>query len=103
MADLGMDPVDTMDSNVLASATLAAQLEGNTNRAVLRDLRLDLDDSRIDGQVTIDNFSALAIRFDVNIDAIDLIATCCRRKKRCRAKISLSSFRQLTPAHRTSR
>ena len=60
------------DSNVLNLAVFRANLKGNMQNVTVSDGILDIDDSRLKFSVNASDFSRPDIRFDLNLDKIDL-------------------------------
>nr|VFJ53901.1 MAG: AsmA protein [Candidatus Kentron sp. DK] len=73
LAELGQSAPETTDGGVLTSASLSATLQGTADRIRLEPLTVQLDDTTLQGNLAVANFSAPmpAIRFDLNADAID--------------------------------
>jgi AsmA protein len=72
MSDLGLEPPQTADSEVLKTAALTTALAGGANSIELRNLKLTLDDSSLTGSASVRDFSAPAIGFDLVVDRMDL-------------------------------
>ncbi len=71
LAELGQPVPETTDPKALTSATLSMSVRGTTDRVRLESLTGRLDDTTLDGAVTVANFPAPAIGFDIHLDAID--------------------------------
>ncbi len=69
---LGLAPVTTRDPVVLAQATAALDWTASLQHFAASNLKLSLDDTRIDGSARVDSFAAPAIRFALKVDGIDL-------------------------------
>lgn len=63
---------ETSDPVVLGRADAGLRFTATTNSVKLSDIRIRLDDSTIDGSLSVANFSNPAIRFDISLDAIDV-------------------------------
>ena len=68
---LGQPPIATSDKTALRSAELTSTFSGSTTGVDLKALQIRLDDTTLEGNLTIDNFARPAIRYSLNIDAID--------------------------------
>jgi uncharacterized protein involved in outer membrane biogenesis len=62
----------TTDPNVLGAMSLSTRLRGSMRAFALTDLRLVLDDTTLTGSVDIPSFRGPTVRFDLNIDAVDV-------------------------------
>ncbi len=60
------------DASVLGKADASLKLAATADSARVSDLRLRLDDSSIDGNLSVANFARPAIRFDLHLDKIDV-------------------------------
>jgi len=69
---LGQTVPETSDPAVLGRAEAGLKLAATTSSAKLTDIRIRLDDSAIDGSLSVANFARPAIRFDISLDAIDV-------------------------------
>lgn len=72
LAELGIEAPQTADETVLGKASLATDFKATTASVTLSNLALALDDTRLQGQFAIDDFSTAAMRFDLQVDEIDL-------------------------------
>jgi len=63
---------DTSDATVLNNVKLDLDFSGDMNGVKLNKLSVVLDDTQLTGTASVKNFAAPAIRFDINIDDIDL-------------------------------
>ncbi len=72
MTKLGIEPPATSDANVLGKATLGFRFQGDTQQFSLRELEASLDDSTLQGEFTIANFTRQALRFKLLLDQIDI-------------------------------
>ena len=72
MMAMGQPVPETSDPLVLGRAEVALKLAATTNSVKLSGIRIRLDDSTIDGNFAVVNFAQPAIRFDINLDAIDV-------------------------------
>ena len=68
---LGQPDIETADAGTLAKASLQAELNGTQKRLVLKPLSIKLDDSSLNGDVSVDNFAKPAVRFQLALDQID--------------------------------
>lgn len=65
-------PVPEMaDPNTLQRVSLGASFNGNQNYLNLSNLRVGLDETRLTGSVTVQNFSPLGLDFDLNVTELD--------------------------------
>jgi len=71
LTELGQQIPETADPKTLTSASLSASIQGTTNRIRFKPLTVRLDETTLSGMLTVANFSAPAIRFDLDADAID--------------------------------
>ncbi|MGV6817513.1 MAG: AsmA family protein [Thiotrichales bacterium] len=62
----------TQDESVLSKAALKFRVSGNTKKASLTDLKATLDDSTLTGHFTIADIAAMALRFDLTLDQINI-------------------------------
>lgn len=69
---LGQKPPATRDADVLASAAAECAFKAGTTSASLSELKIRLDDTRINGSAGISDFATAAINFDLAVDSIDL-------------------------------
>lgn len=67
-----MAPPTTQDHQALTRFTLQAQLSAAPDTVTLRNVVIDLDDTRTQGAVTLINHTPPAIHFDLNADRIDV-------------------------------
>jgi AsmA protein len=72
MQALGKDEPDTADGSVLKNASFESDFSATAERADLRPIRLRLDDSNMNGSLSIANYSKPAIGFDLKVDEIDM-------------------------------
>lgn len=71
MQALAITAPKTADEKVFQSAQTELVFTGDLNNAELKRLILKLDETTLQGQASVHNFSAPAVRYDLNIDAID--------------------------------
>jgi AsmA protein len=71
MGTLGMAPIKTADDKVLRALSAKFVLSGNSSRAALNPLSVRLDDSTLKGKLELVDFARSALRFDLELDAID--------------------------------
>ncbi|GMR07365.1 MAG: hypothetical protein BMS9Abin26_0368 [Gammaproteobacteria bacterium] len=69
---LGIQLPQTSDKNVLQKAAAALQISGNPTRIRIRKMVAQLDDSRISGDLTINNPSKPRYVLNLNLDKIDV-------------------------------
>ncbi|HEB85905.1 MAG TPA: AsmA family protein [Gammaproteobacteria bacterium] len=62
----------TTDKNVLTRARVGLRIIGNTNDLLLKPIILQLDDSNLQGYVSIHNFSQPVVRYKLVLNKIDL-------------------------------
>lgn len=72
MKSLGLAIPDMADKSVLGKARLDMSFKANPQSANLDKLMVLLDDSRIDGQLSVTNFTKPAVRFQLKLDEIDV-------------------------------
>lgn len=70
-ADMNIELPEMADSNTLENVELTTELEGSTSSINARQLDLTLDQSRLTGQLAINNFSNPAFNFKLKLDQID--------------------------------
>jgi AsmA protein len=71
MQRFGLPPQPTSDPKALTRATVDAKFEVDANSGRLRDIVLALDDSRITGSFTVDDFENPKYLFGLNVDRVD--------------------------------
>lgn len=69
---LGQPQPVTSDPQVLGKAGATLRLAATPDSLELSDIRLQLDDSSVEGNLSVANFARPALRFDVRLDAIDV-------------------------------
>jgi AsmA protein len=69
---LGRTAPATADAAVLSRASLAAQFVASVNTLTLDPLILRLDDSTLQGRLSVPDFRGPALRYDLRLDAIDV-------------------------------
>jgi AsmA protein len=72
MRELGMEVPETTDPKALGSLAFKAGLNATSKSVLLENLELTLDDSKMTGRAGIEDFDAMAIRFDLTVDQLDL-------------------------------
>ena len=72
IAALGQPLPVVSDATVLGKADASLKLAATADSARVSDLRLRLDDSSIDGNLSMANFARPAIRFELHLDQIDV-------------------------------
>ncbi len=73
VAALGQDfPVETTDPKALTSVALKAHITADANRASISNGVIDLDQSQLKFSATASQFSRPNLKFDLNLDKIDL-------------------------------
>lgn len=70
--ELGVELPPMADETVLGKASMSTDLKATTNSAALDNLQLAVDDTRLQGRFAVADFSTMAMRFDLNIDQVDL-------------------------------
>ncbi|MDX1513915.1 MAG: AsmA family protein [Gammaproteobacteria bacterium] len=71
MKALGQPAVETADPTVLSRASLNTSLSGTDNSLVLKQLKMVLDDSNLNGDASVKNFAKPAVDFQLALDQID--------------------------------
>lgn len=69
--DMDIELPPMADENTLETVEMSTVLQGSANDVRLSDLQLTLDQSQLTGSLSIQDFSKLALRFDLNLDEID--------------------------------
>jgi AsmA protein len=69
---LGQSLPEMSDATVLGKADAGLKLAATASSAKVSDLRLRLDDSAINGDLSVNNFAKPAIRFNLHLDEIDV-------------------------------
>ena len=72
MKAMGKDDPNTADGGVLKEASFESGFVATAERADLRPIRIKLDDSNMNGSLSIANYSQPAIGFDLKVDEIDM-------------------------------
>jgi AsmA protein len=72
MKALGKEEPKTADGKVLTRASFESGFTATGERADLNPIRIKLDDSSLDGSLSVANFSKPAIGFDLKVDQIDM-------------------------------
>lgn len=72
LQSLGISAPKTQDPTVLGKAALETSFESTSDSVKLTGLKMKLDDTSLLGQVSVNNFSAPAITFSLEIDSIDV-------------------------------
>ncbi len=72
MQSFGMEPPVTTDPKALGAFALKSDYQLTPTTARLSALDLTLDDTHVRGSAGIDDLDAMAMRFDLNVDRIDL-------------------------------
>lgn len=70
-ADMNIELPEMADTSTLEKVELTTELEGSTNSINAKQLDLTLDQSRLTGQLAINNFSKPAFNFKLKLDQID--------------------------------
>ncbi|MDY6920592.1 MAG: AsmA family protein [Pseudomonadota bacterium] len=73
LTSLGLEP-PPMGDDVLRHLQFKSRLSGTDERLLLNNLQLTLDDSTLTGQLSIGDFAAMALGFDLQLDRINLDA-----------------------------
>jgi len=71
MQTLNMDAPTTADANVLKRVAVASVFSGTASSLVLKDLRAELDDTRLQGDINIKRLSPLDIEFGLGVDKLN--------------------------------
>ncbi len=66
------DLLQTRDPNAFTRVSLQATIAGKPNQLTVKPLTIHLDDSTLDGEVTIPDIASQALRFKLALDAIDV-------------------------------
>ena len=72
MAAFDVTPPETSDPAVLSRADAVLALAATPDSLELSDIRIRLDDSTVDGSLSVANFARPAIRFGISLDTIDV-------------------------------
>ncbi len=72
MAQLGQPAPVTSDPQVLRKLALKTTFAGSQDKIALSDIVLTLDDTRINGNMAVTNFSKPGVDFKLNVDSIDV-------------------------------
>jgi len=72
LATLGIEVPETTDATVLGKADAHLEWQASNKHFSVKALQLRFDDSRVDGNVRIDNFDKPVTAFNLKLDAIDL-------------------------------
>lgn len=72
LGDLGIELPEMADPSTLSKAQLSSNFVAGTDHVALNKLSLQLDDSTLNGQVSVRRFSAPIIRYTLNLDDIDV-------------------------------
>jgi AsmA protein len=64
--------LQTRDPNALTRASLQATIGGKPNALVIKPLTIHLDDSKLNGELTLPDLKSQALRFNLVLDAIDV-------------------------------
>ena len=71
LSRLGREPTAMADQSALTRATIDTRFTGTRNDISFQGLTMDIDATRIEGDLAMENFSDPVTRFDLRIDAID--------------------------------
>lgn len=71
MRQLGIDPPVTRDAGALKKLSLQAQISASKTTLAMQKVQLKLDDTTASGELSLVDFAAGAVRFDLNLDRID--------------------------------
>ncbi len=72
MQSLNQDVPKTSDPKVLQKVALSSSFSGTTDTIVLKDLKAELDDSRLQGDISVNKISPLNLEFGLGIDKLNL-------------------------------
>ena len=68
---LGQPAPETADGNVLTKASFNTSVSGTENSIALKPMKMKLDDSNLDGEISVRNFAKPAVGFQIALDQID--------------------------------
>ncbi len=71
-AEFGIDMPNTSDATVFGKAMLELVMKGTSDSIDVSKLLVRLDETSLSGKAGVSNFSSPAIRFDMNVDKIDV-------------------------------
>jgi AsmA protein len=71
MQQLNQEPLQTTDPRVYESVSLSSAFEGSNNHLNISRFAMDLDQSKINGTLSVTDFENPAINFGINIDQIN--------------------------------
>jgi len=69
---LGIDAPQTADPQVLQKASVSFDLSGDSHQLSIKPLKLSLDDTNVNGNFGVKDFTNPAINFQLDVDAIDV-------------------------------
>lgn len=72
MQQLAMDVPEAMDKQVLQQFSMGFDLQGSADSVALKNLKIILDDTNINGSVSVRQFNQPAITFQLAVDNIDV-------------------------------
>ncbi len=72
MKTFGVTPPRTRDANVLQKLSLQSAVRADSKSAALSDVKLKLDDTQMNGRLSVADFKTTALRFDLKVDRLDL-------------------------------
>lgn len=72
LRELGEESPETRDPKALTALAFESRLAATDKSVALEDLKLTLDDSKMTGRAAIEDLEAMAIRFDLTVDQLDL-------------------------------
>ena len=72
MKSLKQDPPVTADPNVLQKVALSSMFSGTGGSLVLKGLKAEMDDSRLQGDISLNNITPLNLEFGLSIDRLNL-------------------------------
>lgn len=72
LKQLGQAAPETADAGVLGKLTVDTRFSATTRQASLSDLKILLDDTALTGTLAVTDFNRQALRFDLDLDAINL-------------------------------
>ncbi|MBI1732043.1 MAG: AsmA family protein [Gammaproteobacteria bacterium] len=72
MRQLKLKPPQAVDQNVLQKVALQSEISGSATDVKLSKLSVQLDDTQLQGQLSVQNFAKPVVRFGIDVDQIDL-------------------------------
>lgn len=72
LRELDIEAPLSADDTVLGKAALKSDFTATTQRAALSNLQIAVDDTKLTGELAVEDFATTALRFDLSIDEINL-------------------------------